>query len=167
MLDIKFIAENKELVKEGLAKKGYTAEQINIDALLALYKDVNKLKPPLSLGRRENRLSNSIKSASAEERPAIIAKSKELGEQLKKEQEQLAEEQQKFDNIMWKMPNLPSPQSPVAPDETGNVVIKKVGEPTKFDFEPKDHVELMELKRLVGNGTHYQSFRCPHLCHQK
>ena len=94
MLDIKFIAENKELVKEGLAKKGYTAEQINIDALLALYKDVNKLKTSTqALAEEKNRLSNSIKSASAEERPAIIAKSKELGEQLKKEQEQLAEEQ--------------------------------------------------------------------------
>lgn len=46
---------------------------------------------------------------------------------------------------MWRMPNLPSPESPVAPDESGNVVIKKVGEPTKFDFTPKDHVELMEL----------------------
>ena len=138
MLDIKFIAENKELVKEGLAKKGYTAEQINIDALLALYKDVNKLKTSTqALAEEKNRLSNSIKSASAEERPAIIAKSKELGEQLKKEQEQLAEEQQKFDNIMWKMPNLPSPQSPVAPDETGNVVIKKVGEPTNLILNPK------------------------------
>ena len=126
MLDIKFIAENKELVKEGLAKKGYTAEQIDIDALLALYKDVNKLKTSTqALAEEKNRLSNSIKSASAEERPAIIAKSKELGEELKKEQEQLSEEQQKFDNIMWRMPNLPSPESPVAPDETGNVVIKK------------------------------------------
>lgn len=46
MLDIKFIIDNPELVKEGLAKKGYTPEQIDIDALIALHKDVNKLKPP-------------------------------------------------------------------------------------------------------------------------
>ena len=51
----------------------------------------------------------------------------------------------KFDNIMWRMPNLPSNESPVAPDESGNVIIKKHGEPTKFNFTPKDHVELMEL----------------------
>lgn len=44
MLDIKFIIDNPELVKEGLAKKGYTPEQIDIDALIALHKDVNKLK---------------------------------------------------------------------------------------------------------------------------
>ena len=145
MLDIKFIIENTNLVKEGLAKKGYTADEIDVDGLISLYKDVNKLKTSSqALAEEKNRLSNSIKSASAEDRPAIIAKSKEIGEQLKKEQELLAEEQQKYDNIMWRMPNLPSAESPVGPDESGNKVIRKVGEPTKFNFTPKDHVELME-----------------------
>ena len=146
MLDIKFIIENTDLVKEGLAKKGYTTENINIDDLISLHKEVNKLKTSTqSLAEEKNRLSNSIKSASPEDRPTIIAKSKEIGETLKEEQEQLIELQQKFDNLMWKMPNLPSPHSPVAPDEEGNIVIKKVGEPTKFDFPIKDHVELMEI----------------------
>lgn len=85
MLDIKFIIDNPELVKEGLAKKGYTPEQIDIDALIALHKDVNKLKTSTqALAEEKNRLSNSIKSASADERPAIIAKSREIGEELKK-----------------------------------------------------------------------------------
>ena len=146
MLDIKFIIENPETVKEGLAKKGYTKEQIDIDGLIALHKDVNKLKTSTqTLAEEKNKLSNSIKSASNDDRPAIIAKSKEIGEELKKEQELLTEEQKKYDNIMWRMPNLPSPESPVGPDESGNVVIRRVGEPTKFDFTPKDHVELMEL----------------------
>jgi seryl-tRNA synthetase len=146
MLDIKFIVENTEFVKEGLLKKGYTEEDINIDNLIALHKSVTKLKTSTqALAEEKNRLSNSIKSASPEERPSIIAKSKELGEQLKTEQELLVQEQEKFDNIMWRMPNLPCPESPVAPDDSGNVVIKKFGEPTKFSFTPKDHVELMEL----------------------
>ena len=146
MLDIKFIVENTELVKEGLLKKGYTAEDINIDNLIALHKNVTKLKTSTqNLAEEKNRLSNSIKSASPEERPSIISKSKEIGEQLKTEQDLLVQEQEKFDNIMWRMPNLPCPESPVAPDDSGNVVIKKFGEPTKFNFTPKDHVELMEL----------------------
>ena len=63
MLDIKFIIDNPELVKEGLAKKGYTPEQIDIDALIALHKDVNKLKTSTqALAEEKNRLSNSIKS---------------------------------------------------------------------------------------------------------
>ena len=84
MLDIKYIAENPDVIKDGLAKKGYSKDVIDVDALIALYKDINKLKTSSqSLSEEKNKLSNSIKSASAEERPAIIAKSKALGEELK------------------------------------------------------------------------------------
>ena len=143
MLDIKFIVENQKEVEEGLAKKGCT---INIEELIKLYKDINKLKTSSqSLSEEKNRLSNSIKSASAEERPEIIAKSKSIGEELKVQQEALAAEQAKFDEIMWRMPNLPSKESPLGPDDSANVVHRKVGTPRTFDFTPRDHVELMEL----------------------
>ena len=95
MLDIKFIIENQQLVEEGIAKKGL---QVDIKGLIALHKDINKLKTTSqALAEEKNRLSNSIKSASAEERPNIIAKSKALGEELKVEQEKLSLEQAKFD----------------------------------------------------------------------
>ena len=146
MLDIKYIAENPDVIKDGLAKKGYSKDVIDVDALIALYKDINKLKTSSqSLSEEKNKLSNSIKSASAEERPAIIAKSKALGEELKVEQEKLAAEQAQFDDIMLRMPNMPSAESPVGPDDSANVVRRKVGELPHFDFTPRDHVELMEL----------------------
>jgi serine--tRNA ligase len=146
MLDIKYIAENPDVIKDGLTKKGYSKDVIDVDALIALYKDINKLKTSSqSLSEEKNKLSNSIKSASAEERPAIIAKSKALGEELKVEQEKLAAEQAKFDDIMLRMPNMPSAESPVGPDDSANVVRRKVGELPHFDFTPRDHVELMEL----------------------
>lgn len=146
MLDIKYIAENPEIIKDGLAKKGYSKEAIDVDALIALYKDINKLKTSSqALSEEKNKLSNSIKTASNEDRPAIIAKSKALGEDLKAEQEKLAAEQLKFDDIMLRMPNMPSPESPVGKDDSENIVRRKIGEPTKFSFEPKDHVELMEI----------------------
>lgn len=146
MLDIKFIIENTDLVKEGIAKKGYTKEDLDIDALIALYKDINKLKTSSqALAEEKNKLSNSIKTAAPEERAAIIAKSKSIGEEFKSEQEKLATEQEKFNLIMLKMPNLPSPESPVGPDDSGNVVRRRVGELPHFDFTPRDHVELMEL----------------------
>ncbi len=144
MLDIKFIIENKQLVREGLDKKGYT--DIDLDNLISLHSGITKLKTSSqALAEEKNKLSNSIKSASPEERPAIIAKSKALGEELKKEQDELAAEQEKFDNIMLRMPNLPSPQTPVGPDESGNVVIRKVGELPHFDFKPRDHMELLDI----------------------
>ena len=144
MLDIKFIIENKQLVREGLDKKGYT--DIDLDNLISLHSGITKLKTSSqALAEEKNKLSNSIKSASAEERPAIIAKSKALGEELKKEQDELAAEQAKFDDIMLRMPNLPSPQTPVGPDESGNVVVRKVGELPHFDFKPRDHMELLDI----------------------
>lgn len=146
MLDIKFIIENTDLVKEGIAKKGYTKEDLDIDALIALYKDINKLKTSSqALAEEKNKLSNSIKSAAPEDRAAIIAKSKSIGEEFKSEQEKLATEQEKFNLMMLKMPNLPSPESPVGPDDSGNVVRRHVGELPHFDFTPRDHIELMEL----------------------
>ena len=145
MLDIKYIIENKELVQEGLNKKGY-ANIISLDDLISLHSSITKLKTSSQAKAEEkNKLSNSIKSASAEERPAIIAKSKELGEALKQELEELDAEQKKFDEIMLRMPNMPSPDCPVGPDESGNVVIRKVGEIPQFNFKPRDNVELMEL----------------------
>ena len=143
MLDIKYIVENPEVVKEGFAKKGCI---INVDELINLYLEVNKLKTSSqALAEEKNRLSNSIKSASSEERPSIIAKSKAIGEQFKAEQEKLAAEQAKLDEIMWRVPNLPSPETPVGVDDSQNVVCRKVGEIPSFSFEPKDHVEIMEM----------------------
>ena len=89
MLDIKFVADNTDWVKKSLARKGFEPEKV--DELLKVYYEMNKLKTSSqALAEEKNKLSNSIKSASAEERPAIIAKSKEVGEQFKIEQEKLA-----------------------------------------------------------------------------
>ena len=144
MLDIKFIIDNQEYVKESLGKKGFAAE--NVDKLISTYLEMNKLKTSSqAMAEEKNKLSNSIKSASAEERPAIIAKSKALGEELKKEQDELSKIEADFELQMLKMPNYPSKDCPVGPDESGNVVIRKVGTPRQFDFTPRDHIELMEI----------------------
>ncbi len=146
MPDIKFIIENKALVQEGLNKKGYTKEDLDLDALIGLHKQITALKTSSqSLAEEKNKLSAQIKSASSEERPQIIAKSKEIGELFKSQEQELLKLQDDFDLLMLKMPNLPSPQSPVGKDDSENVVRKYVGEKTHFDFEPKDHITLMEI----------------------
>ena len=144
MLDIKFIADNTDWVKKSLARKGFEPEKI--DELLNVYYEMNKLKTSSqALAEEKNKLSNSIKSASAEERPAIIARSREVGEQFKAEQEKLAAVEAQFNDMILRMPNYPSAESPDGPDDSANVVRRKVGEIPHFDFVPKDHVELMEL----------------------
>ena len=144
MLDIKFIAENTDWVKKSLARKGFAPEKV--DELLETYYEMNKYKTSSQvLAEEKNKLSNSIKSASPEDRPAIIAKSKEVGEQFKTEQEKLSEIQAKYDDMMPRMPNYPCEESPDGEDDSFNVVRRKVGEIPHFDFKPRDHVELMEL----------------------
>ena len=150
MLDIKFIAENTDWVKKSLARKGF--DEKKVDELLNTYYEMNKYKTSSQvLAEEKNKLSNSIKSASAEERPAIIAKSKELGEQFKAEQEKLNEIEAKYNDMMLRMPNYPSEESPDGPDDSANVVRRKVGEIPHFDFTPRDHIELMELNDWSEN----------------
>lgn len=144
MLDIKFITDNTQWVKDSLARKGFPAEKV--DELIQTFYAMNKLKTSSqALAEEKNKLSSSIKSASPEEKPAIIAKSKEIGEQFKIEQDKLLEMEAQFNDMMLRMPNYPSAESPDGPDDTANVVRRKVGELPKFDFEPKDHIELMEI----------------------
>ncbi|MDR1693976.1 MAG: serine--tRNA ligase [Lactobacillaceae bacterium] len=144
MLDIKFILENKEKVEEGLKKKGMT--NIDVVGLISLYLEINKLKTSSQTKAEEkNRLSNLIKNAPAEDRQSIIDDSKALGEKIKEEQERLTEFQKRFDDIMLRMPNIPSEKAPVGKSEEENVVVRKWGEPRKFNFEPKDHIELMDI----------------------
>ena len=146
MLDIKFILENTETVEIGLQKKGYTKEDLDLNVLISLHKEINKLKTSSqSIAEEKNKLSNAIKSASPDERTSIIARSKSLGEDFKALQEQLNVKQAEFDLMMLKMPNMPSNDTPVGPDDSCNVVRKKVGEIKNFEFKPRDHVELMEI----------------------
>lgn len=144
MLDIKFIADNTDWVKTSLKRKGLPEEKV--DELLKAYQDLNKLKTSTQSKMEEkNKLSNAIKSASADDKQSIIAKSKAIGEELKTEQLLLGEAQAKFDDLMLRMPNYPSEDCPDGPDDSANVVVRKVGEPRKFNFTPRDQVELCEL----------------------
>ena len=106
MLDIKFICDNTDWVKQSLGKKGFPAAKV--DELIAAYLDLNKLKTASqALAEEKNKLSNSIKSAPAEEKAAIIAKSKSIGEEMKQLQVRLDEAQAKFDDMILRMPNYP------------------------------------------------------------
>lgn len=144
MLDIKFIAENSDWVKKSLAKKGLPAEKV--DELIAAYQNLNKLKTSSQAKAEEkNKLSNAIKSAPGEEKAALIAKSKAIGDELKQDMVLLDQAQAEFDDMILRMPNYPSDDCPVGPDESANVVIRQVGTPRQFDFKPRDQVELCEL----------------------
>lgn len=141
MLDIKFIRENPDLVKESARNKRV---DVDIDQLLLVDEERRKLQTDI-----EN--LNQEKNIAAKEKD--IERGKLVKENLSKFEERFKELDAEFLRLMEKLPNIPSAHTPVGPDESGNTVIRKVGEPTKFDFTPKEHWEIGQKLGMIDNET--------------
>jgi seryl-tRNA synthetase len=160
MLDIKFIRENKDLVAAGAKKKHV---DIDLDALIALD---DKRKGILSVGEakraEQNAANNAIVNAkSPTERQILIAEMKKVKDSLEKEEVELKEIMKEWQAIMLRVPNIPDMSVPEGNTAEDNKEIKVWGEKTKFDFEPKDHVELMTRLNMVDfeRGAKVHGFR--------
>lgn len=141
MMDIKFIRENKDLMKEVAKNKN---SKVDIDKLLAvdearrnLISEVEKLKADLN------------KRSKTKPSPEEIAALKELSGKIKEMDAKLVEVEKEYYNLMLIVPNIYSADTPVGPDETANREIYRWGNPTKFDFEPKDHITLGKELNLI------------------
>lgn len=142
MLDIKFIRENSDIVKNACKLKNIA---LDIDQLLALDKEVIGLKTEeQNLLTQKNAITAKIPKASAEERPALIAESKALDEKAKALKPRAEEVEEKLKGMMYLVPQIPSPKAPVGKDDGDNVEVKKHGVLPKFDFTPLDHVAILE-----------------------
>ena len=156
MLDINFIRENSEKVKKGIISKGFSSDLV--DKVLELDEKYRKLILETEQLRAErNKISASASpspSSSSSPSPGpdenediavseeIIDKGKRVKEELKNKEPELEKVKVEFLETLQKIPNLPSEKSPVGKSDKDNVEIKKWGTPTKFDFKPKDHLEL-------------------------
>jgi len=141
MLDLKFIRENTEIVKLAIKEKYI---KLDLDKMLLLDQEIVKLKQSLQdIQTEKNTISKSIPKATNDERPNLISKGKELGEKINELKPTLSEKEDEFQNLMYKIPNIPAPEAPRGKDESENVVIKQIGEKPNFKFSPKDHVELL------------------------
>ncbi|MCL5093841.1 MAG: serine--tRNA ligase [Patescibacteria group bacterium] len=137
MLDINFIRENKEIVEKSAKDKGF---RVDIDKLIKIDDRRRKLLTEIeNLRTEQNKISKGIKGKPDK---AQIEKSKKI----KKEQEKLLPEIKKveedFNQLMLLVPNIPSKDTPVGPDENSNKEVKKWGNIPKFDFPIKDHLDL-------------------------
>ena len=159
MLDIKFIRENPELIKEAIEKK---CVDLNIDDLISVdQKRLEKLSLVESLRAEQNLVSDKIPSASVEDRADLISKMTLLKEDLKKHEDELREIMAEWQKLMLYVPNIPDPAAPIGKSDTDNVVIDTWGDKTVFDFEPKDHIEIMTKLGMVDfeRGTKVHGFR--------
>ncbi len=144
MLEIKFVRQNLELVQEALRKRGQgddLEEFLHHDSeRRAILLEVEALK------HRRNSVSERIAEMRRDNQDAsdLIAEMKAVSDQIKSLDEQLSQHEQGLRSILMDLPNLPHPSVPVGEDAEANVIIKKVGEPPSFDFQPLPHWEIGE-----------------------
>ncbi len=169
MIDIKFLRENPEIVKENIRKKFQDAKLPLVDEVIALDAESRRAKQEGDdLRASRNRISKEIgalmaqgKKEEAEGRKAeVAAGAKRLAELEALE----AELQEKITKIMMVIPNIIDPSVPIGKDDSENVEIQKYGEPTEPDFEVPYHADILEgicgldkesAGRTSGNGFYY------------
>lgn len=142
MLDIRFVRENAGDVQENARRKGY---DVNIDELLQLDQSKRQLQQEADeLREKRNGIASQMKGG----RPSdeLIAEGKAIKDQLAGVEADLRQAEEVFVTLLKKVPNMALTDVPVGATEDENVVAKKVGEPTRFDFAPKNHAELAETK---------------------
>lgn len=159
MLDIKFIRENKDIVALGAKKK---KSNFDVDALIALDdKRLLLLKAYEEMRAEQNKMSESIASASGEDRDRMIASMKEVKETMQGKEEELKAVMKDWQALMLDVPNIPDMSVPDGDSDADNQEIKVWGEKPIFEFEAKDHIEIMTKLGMVDfeRGTKVHGFR--------
>lgn len=138
MLDIRFIRENPDLVQKNAENKGY---DVSISELVELDNRRKELQQKVDVLREQrNQISNEMKGGRPSEES--IEKSKLIKEDLSGLEVELKDAESKTNDLHKKVPNMSLDDVPFGSSEDDNVVARVVGEPTKFDFEPKSHADL-------------------------
>ncbi|MFA5736856.1 MAG: serine--tRNA ligase [Candidatus Paceibacterota bacterium] len=160
MLDIKFIRENKEVIKEAVRKK---KSDFNVEALLEADEQRIKLTSEVdNLRACQNEASSKISQIQDEtERDNLIEQMKEVKNSREKKEEELKQVMETWKNLLLKVPNIPDSSVPEGKDDSENQEIKIWGDRSKFDFIPKGHIELMTDLKLVDfeRGIKVSGFR--------
>lgn len=160
MLDIKFIKENPDLIKEA-ARKKHSA--FKVEDLIAVEGDrVFLIKEVEEMRARQNGMNAKISGAQdMKTRNDLIFQMKELKDELQKKEARLDETMKKWRDLMLQVPNVPDMSVPEGASDADNKEIRTWGELPKFDFTPKNHVELMESLGLADfeRGTKAAGFR--------
>ena len=169
MLDIKFVRENPDVVKENIRKKFQDQKIPMVDEVIALYQENRNIKQEVeSLRANKNKISKQIgalmaqgKKEEAEEVKKEVAASGAKIDELSAREKEVEE---KIKTIMMTIPNIIDPSVPVGKDDSENVEIERFGEPVVPDYEVPYHAEIMEsfdgldldsARKVAGNGFYY------------
>ncbi len=160
MLDIKFIRENKELVAEGARKKHVKFDVAELlkadDQRKELLTEIEKMRA------NQNEVSLRLPQlADANQKQELIRQMTILKENMQVQEEKLKEVMKSWQSLMLAVPNIPDISVPEGETDADNKEVKAWGEIPKFDFAPKDHIELMEKLDLADfeTGVKVSGFR--------
>lgn len=140
MLDIRFILENVDLVRQNTKARNANAD---VDKTVSLYGELKEKRQSLEAAQyRSNQISEQFKGADEATREMLRREVADLKENTAALKGEIALIEQQYIDEMLKIPNLVASDVPEGTTELENVPIKHVGDPTKFGFKPLDHVEL-------------------------
>ena len=169
MLDIKFLRENPEIVKQNIRNKFQDSKLVLVDEVIELDKKSRQTQQEADALRADrNKFSKQIGALMAQgkkdEAEEMKARVTQQADKLAKLQEEEAELQKKILERMMVIPNIIDPSVPIGKDDSENVEIEKFGEPVVPDFEIPYHTEIMErfngidldsARNVAGNGFYY------------
>jgi seryl-tRNA synthetase len=145
MLDIKFIRQNKEAIKKAAQEKNI---DLDLDQLLDLDKKRRELQTKIEdLRAQRKQVARGGRGGKVDR--AQIEAGKKIKEELNKLEAQFREIDEKFLDLMVKVPTIHSADTPVGKDDTENIEVFRWREPTKFDFKPKSYIELAQSLDLI------------------
>ena len=169
MLDMKFLRENPELVKENIRKKFQDHKIELVDKVIELDKENRALKQKGDdLRNQRNKLSKQIGAlmgqGKKEEAEQVKAQVQAMADEMKTTKEKETELSTEIKQIMMQIPNMIDPSVPIGKDDSENVELEKFGEPVVPNFEIPYHTEIMEAfegidldsaRKVAGNGFYY------------
>lgn len=160
MLDIKFIRDNIEIVKAGAKKKGV---KVDIDRLIKIDADrLDLMKEIEDLRSEVNKVSNNIsRNQDDSQKIQLIEEMRVVKEDIKSREEKLKPIMEEWQKLMLEVPNVPDITVPEGDTDAENKEIKVWGDKTTFDFEPKDHIEIMTALKMCDfdRGVKVHGFR--------
>ena len=162
MLDVKFIRENIEEVKEGIRKKN---SKVDLERFLVLDDERKKIQKEFEEKKAEQNIaSKKIGEADADEREKMILEVSNLKEKVQELEKKMKPVLEEWNEILMNIPNPPSPEMPEGKSDEDNVTIYEWGEKPKFSFEPKTHdilgknldiIDVEKAAEVTGSRFYY------------
>ena len=152
MLDMKFVRENPDLVKQNLQKRGQLDRVQSIDQLLENDRSWRSLQTEANnLRNKRNKLTEDIAKLrrQGEDASKLVKEAEQIPDKIKELEKKTSELESSIQETLMNLPNILHESVPFGKDESDNVEVKKWGSPPEFDFKPLDHIDLAARLGLV------------------